>query len=67
MASNTASNRIEAEALQGQTLVRRFTNTLPGESTLELATIRVQHAQDAAEEQNFEARVRALYKDDEKE
>jgi len=67
MASDTVSNRIEAENLEGQTLVRRFTNKLPGDSTLELATIRVQHAQDAAEKQMFEARARALYKDDEKE
>ena len=67
MASDTVSNRIEAENLEGQTLVRRFTNKLPGESTLELATISVQYAQDAAEKQMFEAQVRALYKDDEKE
>jgi len=41
MASDTYSNRIEAGNLEGQTLVRRFTNDLKGETTLELATISV--------------------------
>jgi hypothetical protein len=62
--SDVMRNAIESQ--QGQTLVRKFTNDLTGESTLERAAIKAQQENDALEYPEDIAEVRRLYQDDER-
>jgi hypothetical protein len=66
MASEDTSSRNEIERLEGQTLVRRFTNELRGQTHLERATITAQKEQDKIAEEHNEARVRALFLDNDR-
>jgi len=54
----------DIESLQGQTIVRNFTNSLPGSTTLERVTKSAQEEQDASEEQQIETKMRKLFQDD---
>jgi len=56
----------DIERHEGQMLVRRFTEELTGETTLERATISAQAEQDAIAEEQITARVRALFEDDDR-
>ncbi|EDU45003.1 hypothetical protein PtrSN002B_011279 [Pyrenophora tritici-repentis] len=58
-----ATSRVDIEKFEGAALVRRFTDELKGQTTLERATISAQQEQDALIEEQMEARMRALYKD----
>jgi hypothetical protein len=53
----------EVRSTEGQTLIRRFTGELNGQTTLEVATITVQKKQDALVEERHTNRMRALYQD----
>jgi hypothetical protein len=53
----------EIERHEGRMLVRRFTEELTGETTLERATSSAQAEQDAIAEEQMTARVRALFED----
>lgn len=66
MAIEAARARDEMERIEGQRLVRRFTDDLSGETTLERASISVQQEQDAIAEAQLEARVRALFEDEDR-
>ncbi|EFQ94164.1 hypothetical protein PTT_08250 [Pyrenophora teres f. teres 0-1] len=59
----SASSRSDIEKFEGAALVRRFTDELKGQTTLERATISAQQEQDAFVEKQMEARMRELYKD----
>ena len=56
--------RDEMERLEGRMMVRRFTDELSGETTLERASISVQQEQDALAEEQVTARLRALFEDE---
>lgn len=56
----SASSRDEIENLEGTVLVRRFTNGLNGQTTLERATISAQQEQDAENKKRMDERMRTL-------
>ena len=66
MAVEGAALRNAIESLEGQTLVRRFTDELTGQTTLELAAISIQQEDDVVAEAKAEARMRALYRDEDR-
>ena len=53
-------SRDEIEDLEGQTLVRKFTKTLEGRTTLERATMVSQEEQNALNDQQIEDRAQEL-------
>ena len=53
-------SRDEIEDLEGQTLVRNFTKTLEGRTTLERATMVSQEEQNALNDQQIEDRAQGL-------
>lgn len=63
MASGETVQQNQIERSQGRMLVRRFTDGLSGQTTLERATITAQQEQDAQVEQDNAARMMSLYQD----
>jgi len=63
MAVESAELRMKIENLEGQKLVRRFTDELTGNTTLECAAIRTQEEDDAIANVRYEARIRGLFQD----
>lgn len=64
MIVDTLDARTEIEVEEGQKILRRFTNDLDGQTTLERATIGAQQEQDAIEKEKADMRMRALYEDE---
>lgn len=62
MTIESALSQIENERAVGMTLVRRFTDELEGQTTLERAAIHAQEQKARAEEQMLES-LRTLYED----
>ena len=56
----SASSRDEIENFEGSVLVRRFTDELSGQTTLERATISAQQEQDAERKKMMKERMRVL-------
>lgn len=53
----------EVEAVRGQSLTRRFTDSLTGETGLEVALIEEQQENDKVTERRTDERLRRLYED----
>ncbi|KAH8708363.1 hypothetical protein GQ44DRAFT_470055 [Phaeosphaeriaceae sp. PMI808] len=66
MAVGNTIGRDEIEKFEGHMLVRRFTDELCGQTTLERATISVQQEQDAIAEEHIRTRMRALFEDEDR-
>ena len=54
----------EIENVQGRALVRRFTDELTGQTTLECAAISAQQGDDVNADAQMEARTRGLFEDE---
>lgn len=61
----TADDVAEDEAfrMRGEMLVRRFTDSLNGDTALEQATVAAQNQDDQIVQESHESRMRALYDD----
>jgi len=66
MVITSANSRNDNSTFEGTAIVRRFTSELQGQSTLERAAIGAQQEQDAIEEAQMEAQMRALFEDNDR-
>jgi hypothetical protein len=63
MASSSGTNEAGVVSIQEGTLVRRFTDSLNGDTPLEEATISAQSEDDRILQESDERRLRRLYED----